>query len=252
MKPFLFAANWKMFFSLRAEEQFFKQYQAELVSLARTSNTTVALFPSFVSLPSLCTASKDSPLKIGAQDCSAHELGAYTGQVAAQSLAELGCSYTIIGHSERKVFQEGATAIADKAKQLFAHNICPIICVGETQEEYRQRKTKAVLEEQLRPFLPIAQAARKPFFVAYEPQWAIGSGVTPTPEEIATMFDHLAHLLGSLPKEQWSLLYGGSISAVLAPQLYTIAGLGGLLIGKASTDFQEFKKIVLSRHSTKN
>jgi triosephosphate isomerase len=246
MKQFLFAANWKMYLSAHEEIAFCLKYKDELIKLAQTHKVTIALCPSFVSLQALGEQLDQTPLMLGAQDCSEHSKGAFTGQVSAQSLAEVGCAYTIIGHSERRIFQEGAPSLAKKTARLFEQKICPIICVGETREEYDRKETAAALTRQLSPLLETLTSAQEPFCLAYEPIWAIGTGKTPTPQEIGAVFEHLTKTLGPVGKN-CSLLYGGSVTAALAPQLYAVPNLEGFLIGGASIDFQEFKKIVLSR-----
>lgn len=244
MKAFLFAANWKMYLSTRQELEFFNQHKQELFELAQTKN--IAIFPSFTSLPAITQASKEKNLHVGAQDCSNHQKGAYTGQVSAQSLAELGCSYGIVGHSERSIFGETADIIAQKAARLIEYALCPIICVGETEEEYNNKQTIAVITKQLQPVLDLLTTYQNPHFcVAYEPVWSIGTGKVPNLEELSIVIHYLHALVQEKYSSQCVILYGGSVTSDISGQLATIPELGGFLIGGASLDFQEFKKIVL-------
>ncbi len=249
MKPSLYIANWKMNLSFAQEIAFAKQYQAELLQLCKPE-TNIVLCPSFCSLVPIQELFKNTPIALGAQDCSAYKSGAHTGQVSAQSLAELGCTYCIVGHSERRTqFHETNEQIAQKVLLLINEHITPIICIGETNKEHRAGQTLAILEAQLAPIMQALahHETLPPLTIAYEPVWAIGTGITPTPETLRTTFTWLrAHLQQKLghASQTTQLIYGGSIDIVTAPEIGTLLGVGGFLIGGASLDFQKFKKIV--------
>jgi len=250
MRSFLFAANWKMYLSTKEEVAFCIQHKNELIELASLKNR-IALFPSSISATQITDLFNNTPIAIGAQDCSDHAKGAYTGQIAARSLAEVGCSFCIVGHSERRQYGcETDQIIAQKVARLLEQHICPIICVGETRAEYEAKQTLHVLDRQLAPIIKtLASYPQALFHVAYEPVWAIGTGHTATNQEIHSACNYIQKYINKkLPKATCSLLYGGSITAKTAPVIKQIPDLGGFLIGGASIDFQEFKNIVLSDH----
>ncbi len=208
----LIACNWKMFCTPSQELKWVEQNKQILTKLAQ--NHTLILFPSFLSLQPLATLLKGTPILLGAQDCSEHEYGPFTGQTSAQALAELGCSYVVVGHLERRQLGETQEQIARKAAQATKAGLKPIVCV-----------------ETLDQVIPHT-------ITAYEPSSAIGTGITPSPTEIAAT-------LNKLPADSLRL-YGGSVSSKNAAEIGSIPSLGGLLIGKASLDIQELGKIVES------
>lgn len=242
--------NWKMYFSYKQAMQWANQHLESLEELAQSTQNTIALCPSFESLEPLSSSFKNISIGLGAQDCSDHALGAYTGQVAAQSLAEIGCSHCIIGHSEKRQFgHEGNDQIAQKMIQLIKSGITPIVCIGESKEEFDQGKTLSVLEKQLAPIGKALQEQAQPatsLFIAYEPIWSIGTGITPENTYLEEIFTHIQKLTSSYPNQHSiRLLYGGSVTSQTSVTLKKVGLIEGFLIGKASTDFQELKKIVL-------
>jgi len=244
-----FIANWKMCFSFEQTIAFATQHYDELTALAQDSK--VILCPSFTTLYHLCTIYKETNVKIGAQDCSDHPKGAFTGQVSVESLKQLGCTFCIIGHSERRHYNhETDENVTNKFLQLIEQGIIPIICMGETIEEYKENKAFEVLEKQLTGILAAitnqpASFHNLPLYIAYEPVWSIGTGLIPTTQHLELIFAWLAHqTYKAAPFIQWKLLYGGSVKSDNVKILSKIPALDGFLIGGASLDFQEFKKIV--------
>lgn len=239
-----------MYFSYKQTRHWYQQYSDNLKELARSTGNTIIICPSFENLEFLSTGFKNSTIGLGAQDCSMHNLGAYTGQISAQSLAEIECSYCIIGHSERRHYiHETHDHIAQKLEQLLKNSITPIICIGETKQEYDQGKTNIIIENQLNPIEKIIQKQNQsmPLYIAYEPVWSIGTGNVPDISYLETVFSHINTLISSWPNHtSIRLLYGGSVTPQTCKLLKKISSLEGFLIGKASTDFQELKKIVLS------
>jgi triosephosphate isomerase len=241
-----------MYFSFQEATEWTNQYFSSLDSLSRNIIHQIILCPSFEALSSTATKLRGSHIQIGAQDCSSHQLGAYTGQISAISLAQIGCSYCIIGHSERRqLLHEEDNIIVQKAIQLISYNIIPILCVGETKEEYQSGITKSVIRRQLSPFghlgLTTTKATNQPFLIAYEPIWSIGTGIIPEREYLEEILNLLQEITSSwASKSKIAFLYGGSVNENTISHLASIDLLGGFLIGKASTDFQELKKIVLS------
>jgi len=236
--------NWKMYFSHNQAKEWIEKNTSELITLSENTDHLIALCPSFTMLPYATDALKESKIKIGAQDCSAHSQGAYTGQISARSISELGCEYVIIGHSEtRKYFQFSDEIIRLKIKEALSSNLIPIICIGETMQERENNQEKEIIKNQLTSIIQSVSSSDSNFFVAYEPIWAIGSGKTPSIAQLESMFT----LINTLLKDNnltGTLLYGGSVNAQNVASFAQIQLINGFLIGGASTDFQELKKIV--------
>lgn len=248
MRPFFYIANWKMSQSLAGVQEFVHAAQQDAAFAPLSPKKHLVICPSFPHLGLLAPELKDSPFALGAQTCSPHTAGAYTGQVAASSLAEVGCTYCLIGHSERRLLcGETNQTIMAQYHQLVNNNITPIICMGETEKEYKMGATIDILEQQLA--LLITAYKENPattLLLAYEPVWAIGTGKTPTNDELATTFSWLKkRLQNDLPETATFFLYGGSVDETTSQELKKINGLDGLLIGNASLDFKKFKKIVV-------
>ena len=243
---FICVANWKMQFSCNKAIQFCNDNLSGLTHLGTEAH--IIICPSSTALYPIAQMLRSTSIDLGAQNCSCYPSGAHTGEESAQSLAEIGCSYCIIGHSERRTMGETNTEIAAKAVRLFEQNITPIICVGETQDEHKNNQTLTLLEQQLTPIataLANYGAKQKSLLIAYEPVWAIGSGTVPTGEELQVVFDWLAHYCkGHFLHLECKLLYGGSVQAAMIPCIKSLPKINGLLIGGASLDFQNFKNIV--------
>jgi len=245
---YLFVANWKMQMPVKKAIAYVADNLMSLKSMAN-DNAQIVICPSFVAIASIAQVLKNCSVRCGAQDCSAFENGAYTGQVAAQSLAEIGCSYCIIGHSERRIYcGESSESVAEKAQRLLDQEIIPIICIGETMVDCVATSTYTVLEEQLDPVFTLLRTHtihNTALVIAYEPVWAIGSGVTPEYSYLENIFDWLRKLIQqNVPNRSVSLLYGGSVNERSIMKLKNITQLNGFLIGGASTDFTQFKTIV--------
>jgi triosephosphate isomerase len=205
------------------------------------ADVTVVLCPAFPFLDAVGQIiNTNSKVVLGAQNCSAYEKGAYTGEVSIEMLRNIGCSYAIVGHSERRnLFAETSIAIRDKVSLLQVRGICPVLCVGEPLEVYRQKQSFDYVEQQIKDCLPL-QVDRNNIVIAYEPIWAIGSGITPIPEEIQDFSEKLKHRFGM------QIIYGGSVNAEFAGKLKDIDALSGLLAGGASVNIDEFSTIVFN------
>jgi triosephosphate isomerase (TIM) len=194
-----------------------------------------------------------STVDVGAQGCSEHARGKFTSQIHASSLNELGCSYAIVGHAEqREYLGHSNSAIARQCTQLMAHGVTPIVCVGENKQALQEEATAKTLEAQLEPVIaalstiPVPEPAHE-LYIAYEPIYAIGTGLVAEPEHIENTLAWLAaHCTEKLPQMPVKLLYGGSVSSKNVASLTKIDEVGGFLVGGASLDFQEFEKIVKS------
>jgi triosephosphate isomerase (TIM) len=182
----------------------------------------------------------------GAQDCSAFESGAYTGELSAAMLAEFGCRYVLTGHSERRAYHfESDQAVADKAKAALAHRITPIVCVGETLEEREAGKTDEVVKRQLSAVIHTLAHCISQIVVAYEPVWAIGTGKTASPEQAQTVHAVLRAQLKAATDHaaDMKILYGGSVKADNAAILFSQPDIDGGLIGGASLKAADFAAI---------
>jgi triosephosphate isomerase (TIM) len=192
---------------------------------------------------------KERPIKLGAQDCHFEESGSFTGCISAKMLAKVSCQYVILGHFERRQqCFESDEIVAKKVDAALAQKITPIICVGETKETRDAGKHLEFVYKQLMSSIS-ASAQFEKMVIAYEPIWSIGTGLTPTLTQIAEMA-HLfkkvfAEKFGSRAKEYF-LLYGGSVTAQNSAEILAIDGVGGLLVGKASLDVEEFIKICIA------
>lgn len=246
----LIAGNWKMNLD-HLQAIAFVQKLAWNLSEAKHdfSAVEVAVFPPFTDLRSVQTlVSADKlPLAFGGQDVSEHVSGAYTGEISAAFLAQLECRYVIIGHSERRTLHgETDEQVAAKVSAALAHNVSPIICVGETAEDLEEHGPSAVPVAQLRAALAgVTDAAD--IVVAYEPVWAIGSGQAATPEQAeqvaAALRAVLVELLGEDVAAKTRILYGGSVKANNIAGFMREPNVDGALVGGASLDIEEFASI---------
>lgn len=206
----------------------------------------VAVCAPFPYLADVALSLQGSDIAWGAQDCSAHESGAYTGEVAAPMLGEYGCRYVIVGHSERRAYHaESDQLVADKAKVAIAHRLIPIVCVGETLAEREAGQTDAVVKRQLSAVIHTVGHCVPQIVVAYEPVWAIGTGRTASPEQAQAVHALLrAQLRAATPKApDMRILYGGSVKADNAAALFSQPDIDGGLIGGASLKAADFVAI---------
>lgn len=244
-KPIV-VANWKMYMPYNTLIEYCQSNRSQFDNLG--NRATIICCPSATALHATATIFKGTSVYVGAQNCSEYSEGAHTGQESASTLAQINCSYCIIGHSEcRTELHETNNAIAKKLARLLDVGVCPIICIGETQQEYASGATLEVLRAQLEPiFATMAQyKPLVPVCIAYEPVWAIGSGLVPTHEQLSTIFAWITQQCAALvPSVTCHLLYGGSVNTHNVQELQTVNGIDGFLIGGASLDFQNFKKIV--------
>jgi triosephosphate isomerase len=248
--PFI-AGNWKMNLD-HLQSIAFVQKLAWALKDAKLDFDEVeaAVFPPFTDLRSVQTliSADKLPLKFGAQDLSAHDSGAYTGEISGQFLKALDCEYVIIGHSERRTLHnETDEVVAAKTAAALKHGVTPVVCVGETAEDLEKHGPSAVPVAQLRAALDgISKGAD--IVVAYEPVWAIGSGQAATPaqaEQVAAALRAvLVELLGDEAAAATRILYGGSVKSGNIAGFMREPNVDGALVGGASLDIDEFSAIV--------
>ncbi|RED53274.1 triose-phosphate isomerase [Aestuariispira insulae] len=208
----------------------------------------IVICPPHVLLHPVNVALEDNLLGLGAQDCHVAEKGAHTGDVSAAMLADAGCGYVIVGHSERRVDHgESDDLVRAKAESVFAQELVAIICIGETEAERDDGRTEAVLAKQLDGSVPAGSNAANTI-IAYEPVWAIGTGKTPTADEAQNVHSfirrYLAEKLGDDIASGMRILYGGSMKPSNAAELLAQADIDGGLIGGASLNAGDFHGIV--------
>lgn len=230
----IIAGNWKMNGSRAALSEMVSALQ-----VVETDNKVILCVPYTM----LCIDS--GRVALGAQDVSAHEKGAYTGEVSATMIAETGAKYVIVGHSERRQYHEETNSIVrQKAAAVLSAGLTPIICVGENMDEKQAGKTMAVIEAGVRESVPSDISGD--IIIAYEPRWAIGAGLTPTEAEIAEAHKLIADTLDSMGLSGTPVLYGASVKAANAADIMSIPNVGGVLVGGASLKPDDFIPIITS------
>jgi triosephosphate isomerase len=209
----------------------------------------IVLAPPFIALEPVARALAGTPVKLAAQNVAAHEEGAFTGEVSPRMLADLGCAYTIVGHSERRqLYGETDLGVARKAELLLAHGVRPIVCVGETLAQRESGHTFEILGSQLDASLSRIPAERaQEVVIAYEPIWAIGTGRTATPAVAQEVHAFVRERLGKSFGEaaaQMRIQYGGSVKPENVYALMAEQDIDGALVGGASLDPVSFARIV--------
>lgn len=237
-KP-LVLGNWKLNGSIPTNAELLKglrNWDASKVSLG--------VCPPAIYLPQCQVVLNGSDVAWGGQDASAHSSGAFTGETSPLMLRELGCQYVILGHSERRQYhQESDSLVADKCAAAQSASLIPVLCIGETQAEREAGDTLAVIERQLMAVVNhLGQEAMAKTVVAYEPVWAIGTGLSASPEQAQEVHAFIRSLLGSAA-EKIQILYGGSVKPDNAAELFAKPDIDGALVGGASLKAEDFLAI---------
>jgi triosephosphate isomerase len=243
-RPFI-AGNWKMH-GTRAENT--ELIEGLLLGLPGQPMADIAVCPPFVYLWEIGRLLKASSVALGAQSTCAEAVGAFTGEVSAGMLKDIGCTYVIIGHSERRsLYKEDDALVARKFLAAQSHGLTPILCVGETLEERERGLTMQVVSRQLRAVLDLAGVrAMTQAVVAYEPVWAIGTGKNATPEQAQEVHAYIRSDVAARDAKIAAglrVLYGGSVKAGNAREIFAMPDVDGGLIGGASLKADEFLKI---------
>lgn len=235
------AGNWKMNGSLSANQTLLLDFLEK--SATSDISATCIVFPPFVYLPQIASLLNKSSVKWGGQNVSQYEgPGAFTGEISSIMLKDLGCQYTLVGHSERRsLFGETSLIVAEKFQLAKKHQLTPILCIGETLAEREAGRAEEVLSEQLAVIDDFANS-----IIAYEPIWAIGTGVTASPEQAQAIHAFIRHYIDQKQPSvasKISILYGGSVKASNAAALFAMPDIDGALVGGASLNADEFLAI---------
>jgi len=245
MRDFLVAGNWKM----HGDEATNAELVAGIVAgEPDAENVRLLVCPPYPYLASVGSQLKGTRVQLGAQNVAEHESGAFTGEVAGRMLRDVGCAYAIVGHSERRsLYGESSARVAAKFAAALAAGLTPILCVGETLQERESGSTESVINEQLNVALDLnGIAAFRSAVVAYEPVWAIGTGMTATPEQAQDVHRHIRGVLAehdAAVAKGVQILYGGSVKGDNAAGLFGMPDIDGGLIGGASLKAVDFLAI---------
>jgi triosephosphate isomerase len=243
-KPYLMG-NWKMNQLKEDIDSFFMSVPKNI----DWNKVKCALAPQAIHIPYLIEKCKGSGIAVGSQNCSAFEDGAYTGELSLNALKEMGCAFSLIGHSERRtLFQESDKSLNQKFKLCMKHQHKAVFCVGETLEERESNKTHEVLERQLRDGLEGLSDSHLPYLVvAYEPVWAIGTGLTAKPDQANDAHQFIRRFLKEhfqVDSQKVWILYGGSVKPANIEELLEKQDIDGALIGGASLKGQSYFEMV--------
>ena len=240
--PFI-AANWKMFKTVHEAVVFAKEFRAIVKDV---TDVEIVVAPPFTALHAVAEAVRNSTVGVSGQNLHWEREGAFTGEVSGAMLKEAGAEYVIIGHSERRrLFHETDETVNRKLLAAHAAQLTPIVCIGETLEERERNETLAVLDRQIKAGLDgLTGDQVAALVIAYEPVWAIGTGVTATPADASAAHAILRTTLQArFPDRAVPILYGGSVKPENAAELLSADGVDGLLVGGASLDPAGFARI---------
>jgi len=230
-----FVANWKLNGDFKFIDQFFNE-----IKLPHEASKCVVICPTSIHLD--YASQKKNNFYIGAQNVSQYKEGAYTGEISCISLSDLKIEFCIVCHSERRqIFNEENIDANSKSLLLINNDIVPIICIGESLKEKKNGKTKEVLAKQLEEGIPDSSNSNNTI-IAYEPMWAIGTGLTPSLDEIDKTHEFIKNY--NFKFNNYKILYGGSVKANNAKEIVSLSNVDGVLIGGASLKSDEFSKII--------
>ena len=240
MRVPMVAGNWKLNGSKESACTLAKEVAAHPVN-----GVEVVVCPVSLHLPEVAQVLQGSDVRLGAQNACAHETGAYTGEVSSSMLAEYGCQFVIIGHSERRsLFGDDNASCAARHQAVVSVGLTSIFCVGETLKEREARNTMAVIDQQLQSvFDASGSGGFAKAVIAYEPVWAIGTGVTASPEQAQDVHAHIRSVVAGHDKggaEKVQILYGGSVNPGNAAELFSKPDIDGGLIGGAALKSADF------------
>lgn len=248
MRRFLIAGNWKMNCGPDDAAGLLEGLKAQKGEVSE--DVDVLVCPPFVSLSMSVNYLHDTDIEVGAQNLHFEDNGAYTGEVSASMLTEAGCSFVLIGHSERReYFGETDTTVNKKTHKALAHNLVPVVCVGESLDQRKEGIHFDLVKDQVNAaFEGISENNALDVVIAYEPIWAIGTGETATPDQAQEMHAHIRSVLANLYDDETAqairILYGGSMKPANAEELLGQTDVDGGLIGGASLKADSFAEII--------
>ena len=245
MRDILIAGNWKMNGGSAGNAELVADI---IAGVPATNRVRLLICPPFPYLAAAATQVSGSEVLLGAQTVSEHSIGAFTGEISTSMLKDVGCDYVIVGHSERRaLYAETSEAVAAKFKAVIESGLVPILCVGETLAEREAGSTEAVIDEQMEAvFKSVGIDGFTTAVVAYEPVWAIGTGMTASPEQAQDVHRHIRSGMEAHNKdiaEATLILYGGSVKSDNAAGLFSMPDIDGGLIGGASLKAGDFLAI---------
>ncbi|VAW82726.1 Triosephosphate isomerase [hydrothermal vent metagenome] len=246
MRRMLVAGNWKMNGSLASIEALIEGMKAEMPAVS--DNCGVAVCPPALYLSRVKELVAGSKIQVGTQNIGDQDSGAYTGELAGSMIAEMGCQYTLVGHSERRsLYGESDELVAKRFAAARRHNLTPVLCIGELLEERESGNTESVVSRQLEAVISLEGIdALADCVVAYEPVWAIGTGKTASPEQAQEVHAFIRNKIRQKNSELADNLiiqYGGSVNAGNAAELFAMEDIDGGLIGGASLKAEDFMAI---------
>lgn len=252
MRAIMVAGNWKMN-GLNADAEHLTQ--AIIDAGLAPASPEVVLFPPFTLLTTVQQVAKGGSLRWGGQNLFWEAHGAYTGEISGAMLRDTGCRYVLVGHSERRqIFQESDEIVLRKVKAALHSGLVPMVCIGETEQEYTEGRTQEVLRRQVEAILPALGSAGQQanLILAYEPIWAIGTGKTASPAQAQEVHAFVRSLIAAKSPDiarKILILYGGSVKASNAKALFAEPDIDGGLVGGASLQAAEFIQICQAAHA---
>lgn len=251
MRQTIVMGNWKM----NGLTEKVKSLISDVSRETNSTSTNVVVIPPYPYLALVRSLLVNTPICLGAQSVSEFQQGAYTGEISADMLADVGCQYVLVGHSERRqLFAEDNATVARKFKQAVEYGLTPVLCIGETLEAREQNKTIQIVVSQIQAVIDLCGIeALNQSVIAYEPVWAIGTGKTATPEQAQAVHQAIRGWLTEKNLEigqQIRILYGGSVNGSNAQSIFSMPDVDGGLIGGASLKAHEFVTICHSFDTT--
>lgn len=247
MRKFLIAGNWKMNMTASQTEDFCRNFKAKGLE---NHKVDILLAPSYISIPAMVSVLGDTPVNISAQNMLDEDKGAFTAEISAEMLVDAKCSHVLLGHSERRqFFHETDEGVNKKTKQALKYELTPVICIGETKEEREKNITEDVVKTQLLGALEdLSNDDILKTVIAYEPVWAIGTGLTASPEQAQDVHRFIRKVLAERTDadtaDKLRILYGGSAKPANAEALLSEKDIDGLLIGGASLKVDDFFQMI--------
>ncbi|MEX0722357.1 MAG: triose-phosphate isomerase [Gracilimonas sp.] len=248
MRRLLIAGNWKMNCGPYDAAELLEGLKAKKAEV--DENVDVLVCPPFVSIGMAVKYLYDTDIQVGAQNLHFEENGAFTGEISGSMLAESGCNYVIVGHSERRqFFGETDATVNKRTHKALEHKLAPIVCVGESLDQRKSEKHFGLVKNQVIAALhEVSDKDALDVVIAYEPIWAIGTGETASPEQAQEMHEHIRNVISEIYNQdvadQINILYGGSMKPANAEELLSQPDVDGGLIGGASLDAESFSEII--------